>query len=207
MTANPNRLETRPYDLAEFGHLDITTDALVAALGYRLMRLELKFANIHLVDVSQLEQEFQDLLPYIDLSTERAKRETLVSRLVKFLVRQTQCQLRYDYNLRSTRLYGTVDYWLQQRNVFVVVVAPGGALTKGCNQLAATLIALDQSGTVSAEQPTLLGCVTTGTVWQLGALDRRQEALLLDRKTYQIPAELSAFLPILATSLSLRKVP
>ena len=207
MTANRYQLENRPYSLAECGHLDRTTSELVTALGYRFARPELNFTNTRSVDVSQLEQEFQAILPYIDLSTERAKREILVSSLVKFLVRQMQCRLCFDRDLRSTQLYGTVDYWLQQRNVFVVVVAPGGALAKGCNQLAATLIALDQSGAVSADTPSLLGCVTTGTVWQLGALDRRQQALLLDRKTYQIPAELSALLPIPGANLSLRQVP
>ena len=207
----PNRkvLEDRPYSFSEVFQLNIPAADLLPALGYGFTREFIDFPGMQPVHVSSLEQEFREVLPYTDLNNEQARRETIVSSIVKFLVRRLQCRLSYEYSIQSPRLYGNIDYFLQKQLQVVVIVgvacpqdvAKQNDLENGFNQLAAELIALDQSGYVDARQTILTGFLTTGTLWQPAQLDRRQSNITLSLNTYRVPEDLQTLVPILISSL------
>lgn len=201
MTPNPKVLEDRPYSFSEVFKLNIPAADLLPALGYGLTRKFLEFPGTQPIDVSSLEQEFREVLPYTDLNNEQARRETIVSSVVKFLVRRLQCRLSYEYSIQSPRLYGNIDYFLQKQLQVVVIEAKQNDLENGFNQLAAELIALDQSGYVDARQTVLTGFLTTGTLWQPAQLDRRQSNITLSLNTYRVPEDLQTLVPILIGSL------
>ena len=199
----PNRkvLEDRPYSFSEVFQLNIPAADLLPALGYGFTREFIDFPRIQPVDVSSLEQEFKEVLPYTDLNNEQARRETIVSSIVKFLVRRLQCRLSYEYSIRSPRFYGNIDYFLQKQFQVVVIEAKRDDLENGFNQLAAELIALDRSDYVDASQTTLIGFLTTGTLWQIAALHRQTSNIVLSLNTYRVPEDLQTLVPILISSL------
>lgn len=202
MTLKKQLLEARPYSFSEVFNLNMPTADLLPALGYEFCRRFFTFSDTQIVDVSSLEQEFKEVLPYTDLNNEQARRETIVSSIVKFVVRKIQCRLSYEYSLTSERFYGNVDYLLQKQRQLVVVEAKRDDLENGFNQLAAELIALDQGGYVDEEQTVLTGFVTTGTTWQIGLLGRQTRSIMLSLNTYRVPEDLTVLIPILIDSLT-----
>ena len=194
-------LEDRPYSFSEVFSLNIPTADFLPSLGYTFERRFVSFPIFPGVDVSSLEQEFREVLPYTDLNNEQARRETIVSSIVKFLVRRIQCRLSYEYSIKSDRLYGNVDYFLQKQMQMLVIEAKRDDLENGFNQLAAELIALDQSGFANEDQAVLTGFVTTGTIWQIGLLDRREKNITLSLNTYRVPEDLQVLVPILIGAL------
>jgi hypothetical protein len=199
----PNRkvLEDRPYSFSEVFQLNIPAADLLPALGYGFTREFIDFPGIQPVDVSSLEQEFREVLPYTDLNNEQARRETIVSSIVKFLVRRLQCRLSYEYSIQSPRFYGNIDYFLQKQFQVVVIEAKRDDLENGFNQLAAELIALDCSDYADDSQTTLVGFLTTGTLWQIAALHRQTSNIVLSLNTYRVPEDLQTLVPILISSL------
>jgi hypothetical protein len=195
-------LEDRPYSFSEIFQLNIPTADLVPALGYGFSREFVEFSAQPPVDVSSLEQEFREVLPYTDLNSEQARRETIVSSIVKFLVRRLQCRLSYEYSIQSERLYGNVDYFLQKQFQVVVIEAKRNDLENGFNQLAAELIALDRSDYTDTRQTVLTGFLTTGTIWQVATLHRPQSRIVLSLHSYRVPEDLQTLVPVLISALS-----
>jgi hypothetical protein len=195
-------LEDRPYSFTEIFNLNIPSADLVPALGYKFERQLLKFPDLPTVDVTRLEQEFNAVLPYVDLNNEQARRETLVSSVVKFLVMSIQCRLTFEYGIGSERFYGNVDYFLQHENRLVVVEAKRNDLDNGFNQLAAQLATLDQGDYVDAAQTVLTGFVTTGVLWLVVQLYRQSKTIVLSLRNYTVPEDLKELLPLLLQALN-----
>lgn len=197
-------LEDRPYSFSQIFELNLPTADLVPALGYGFSR---DFMNLPAysgdLDVSSLSDEFREVLPYTDLDNEQSRRETIVSSIVKFVVRRVHSRLSFEYPIRSQRLYGTLDYFLQKQPQVVVIEANRDDMENGFNQLAAELIALNAwEGSAAVEvQPTLIGAVTTGTLWQFGLLMREQRRVVQVLSTYRVPEDLDALMRILIQAL------
>jgi hypothetical protein len=197
-------LEDRPYSFSQIFELNVSPADLIPDLGYSFERafIDLPYYSGEL-DAEPLSQEFREVLPYTDLDNEQSRRETIVSSIVKFLVRRVKSRLSYEYPLKTTRLYGTLDYLLQKPPAFVIIEAKRDDMENGFNQLAAQLIALDQwaSAPTADLQPVLLGAVTIGTLWQFGLLSRQTQQLQQVLNTYRVPEDLEALLRILLHAL------
>lgn len=197
-------LEDRPYSFPQIFELNVSTADLIPDLGYSFNRDFVELPHYSgVLNVESLRQEFTEVLPYTDLDNEQSRRETIVSSIVKFLVRRVKSRLSYEYPLKTSRLYGTLDYLLQKPPALVIIEAKRDDMENGFNQLAAQLIALDQweSAPKLEVQPVLIGAVTIGTLWQFGLLHRQQKQIQQVLNTYRVPEDLEPLLKILVRAL------
>jgi hypothetical protein len=117
------------------------------------------------------------------------------------LVHYTKAQLRIEYPLKVTeQLQGYLDYLLRTQAELLVIEAKREDLTYGFTQLAAEMIALDQWEKTPA-QSTLLGAVTTGSIWQFGRLNRATKHFEQGLDIYRVPEDLEPLMRILVQSL------
>jgi len=108
--------------------------------------------------------------------------------------------MQIEYPVRvSALLKGKLDYFLQRNNNLLIVEAKHEDLTRGFNQLAVELIALDQW--LDDDPKPLYGSVTVGNAWQFGILDRLTKQITQDIRLYSIPTELETLLQILIAIL------
>ncbi|MEM7714805.1 MAG: hypothetical protein AAF349_14715, partial [Cyanobacteria bacterium P01_A01_bin.68] len=164
-------------------------DEILAEFDYKLIIKELSLpkTNTELQRTAELKQRIREILPFISLSNETARRETLVSPLLLEVIRYCECKMRIEYPLRvSNILKGNLDYLLQLKNQFLVIEAKNDDLTRGFTQLAVELIALSQV----EEQDIYYGAVTIGDVWRFGKLDRIQQVITQDIKLFRVPDDL-----------------
>ncbi|MBW4526661.1 MAG: hypothetical protein KME18_15960 [Phormidium tanganyikae FI6-MK23] len=130
-------------------------------------------------------------------SNEQAKREMYVAPIIKEVARQTKALIRIEYPVKaSSQLQGSLNYLLSIGNLknLLVLEAKRDDLDYGFTQLSAELIALDQwerSPSIK-EQPTMLGAVTTGIIWQFGLLDRSTKQIHQDLRSYNSPDQVEA---------------
>jgi hypothetical protein len=73
-------------------------------------------------------------------------------------------------------------------------------LTYGFTQLATEMIALDQ-WEKTPTQSTLIGAVTTGSIWQFGRLNRATKHFEQGLDIYRVPEDLEPLMRILVQSL------
>jgi hypothetical protein len=134
-----------------------------------------------------IKEKIRKILPLISLSSETARRETLVAPILLEIISICQCQLKIEYPLRvNERLKGTLDYLLHSTHDFLVIEAKKDDLTKGFTQLAVELIALSEI----KDQDIFYGAVTIGNLWQFGKLERIEKTIYQDLNLFKIPDEL-----------------
>lgn len=182
-------------------------DEILAEFGVSLQRLELALprTDIDLEPVETLKQSIQRRLPYISLTSEAARRETLIAPVVLSLIDYTQAQLRIEYAINvSEQLKGALDYYLHSQAGLLVIEAKNADLARGFTQLAVELIALDQW--IDSETASLYGVISTGDVWQFGCFHRDQKLMQQDLTLYRVPTDLQDLLCILVALLRQEKV-
>lgn len=181
--------EGQSYTFRSYFELPYEADDILAAFDYSLLksRLSLPKTTRQLDGLPELKQKIEDILPFISLSNETARRETLVSPVLLEVIRYCHCQLRIEYPLTVNNwLKGYLDYLLRSTNSLLVIEAKNDDLTRGFTQLAVELIALSQV----EEQNVLYGAVTIGDVWRFGKLDRSQQQIVQDINLFKIPDDL-----------------
>jgi len=197
----------RAYTFSEIAKLKAPTDDLLAEYGYALQRavLELPQYSGQLDRVQERRSRLAEVLPYVDLTNEQARREMLIAPLMADLIHYTRAQLHIGYAIKvSDRLQGALDYLLRAKTHLLVVEAKHEDLTNGFTQMAVELIALDRwekSPTVE-QQPQLWGAVSTGTIWQFGLLHRQDKLVTQELTLYRVPTDLDPLTRILITALS-----
>ena len=197
---NPNE----SYTFRKIFELNAEVDDIVADFGYSLsrQRLHLPKTDQPLERLGELRDRIEEILPFVNLTTEIARREILISRVVTEVVHYTHAQLRIEYPLKvSDQLQGSLNYLLRKDAQLIVIEAKKEDLTNGMKQLAAELIALDQW--TDSPQPLLLGAVTTGILWQFMQLDRTAKHLIQGLESYRVPEDLDPFVGILVQALSI----
>ncbi len=134
-------------------------------------------------------------LPRVSLTSETARRETLVAPLLlEVATYYCDCQLRIEYPLAVTKwLKGYLDYLLRANQSLLVVEAKNDDITRGFTQLSVELIALS----LVDEQPLHYGAVTIGDVWRFGVLDVAAQQIIEDISIYSLPNDLEALMTIL----------
>jgi hypothetical protein len=192
------------YTFSKIFDLKIRADDLAEAFGYQLQRQALHLPQYQgeLERLGELRSRIEEVLPYVDLSSEASRREILISRVVTELVHYTKSQLRIEYPLKvSDQLQGYLDYLLRSQAELLVIEAKRQDLDYGFTQLIAEMIALDQ-WEKTPQQPIVLGAITTGTIWQFAQLDRTTRQIAQGLESYRVPEDLGELMRILVAALS-----
>jgi hypothetical protein len=201
------------YSFSRYFDLGVEAGDLAAEFGYSLKRTKLLLPQVSrdLDRLEELRDRLEELLPYVPLTSELARREMVISRVMAEVIHYTQAELRIEYALKvSNWLQGSLDYLLQMRDpigqfgqFLGVIEAKYEDLTRGFSQLVAELIALDQWDRTPDRtvQPQLIGSVTTGIIWQFGRLDRATKTIEQGINSYRVPEDLESILRILVAGL------
>ncbi|MBC6417415.1 MAG: hypothetical protein GDA44_00750 [Prochloron sp. SP5CPC1] len=196
---------SKSYTFSKFFELNIESDDLVADFGYSFARkwLNLPQSQQPLARIEELRSRISEILPFVNLSTEMARREILISRVLTELVYYTKAQLRIEYPLKvSEQLQGTLDYLLLANKQLLVIEAKKEDLVKGMTQLAVELITLDHwLDDPNDDNSNLLGAVTTGTLWQFAQLNRHSKHISQGLESFRVPEDLDPLLRILVYAL------
>jgi hypothetical protein len=191
------------YTFSKIFDLRITADDLATEFGYTLTRKRLQLPAYEgvLENLDALQSRIERVLPYVDLANEMSRREVLISQVVLELVYYTKSQLKIEYPIKVTsHLQGYLDYLLRSETELIVIEAKHQDLDYGFTQLAAEMIALDQWDR-TLDQPTLLGAVTTGKIWEFGLLHRATKHLEQGLDSYRVPDDLETLMRILVQAL------
>lgn len=181
--------ENQSYTFHSYFNLPYETEDILKEFGYSFIpqKLNLPTTKKEITRLPDVKQQIDEILPFISLSSEIARRETLVSPVLLEIVRFCKCQLKIEYPLRvNERLKGTLDYLLKSHHNLVIIEAKKDDLTKGFTQLAVELIALSEI----EEQDIFYGAVTIGNVWQFGKLERIKQEIYQDLNLFKVPDDL-----------------
>ncbi len=196
------------YTFSRYFELGFEARELAQEFGYSLTRKALNLPQFpdQLDRLGELRDRIEEVLPFVPLTNELARREILISRVVTELIHYTQAELRIEYSLKvSNWLQGNLDYLLRVNSVnqLLVIEAKSEDLTRGFTQLVAELVALDQweNATTVDQQPILIGVVSTGTIWQFGRLDRNTKHFEQGINSYRVPEDLEQVMRILVAAL------
>jgi hypothetical protein len=196
------------YTFSRYFELGFEASELAQEFGYSLTRKTLNLPQFpdELDRLGELRARIEEVLPFVPLTNELARREILISRVVTELIHYTQAELRIEYSLKvSNWLQGNLDYLLRVNSVnqLLVIEAKYEDLTRGFTQLVAELVALDQwsRATTIEQQPILIGVVSTGTIWQFGRLDRNIKHFEQGINSYRVPEDLEQVMRILVAAL------
>jgi hypothetical protein len=203
MTRKPRVLNpNETYTFSKYFELPFDIEDILADLGCKSDQspLALPRSSQAFDRLSELQEQIQDGIRYVGMTSEQARREFLIAPVVREVCRVTQQRVRIEYPVVVNNwLRGTFDYYFQASNL-LVIEAKRENLDNGFTQLAAELIALDQW----TEQTTshLYGAVTTGQDWRFGIFDRQARRIVEDLKLYRVPEELEILLDILVAILA-----
>lgn len=194
---NPKILQDdQSYTFRSYFELPYDPDEILAEFGYRFVtqRLALPKSSQKFDRLPALQQQLEEILPFVILSSETAKREMLVAPILTEVVRFCHCQLRIEYPLNvNSWLKGELDYLLRAQNSLTVIEAKRDDLTRGFTQLAVELIALSEA----ENQAKLYGAVTIGNAWMFGILEENDRVITQDITLYKVPDELEQLMSIL----------
>jgi hypothetical protein len=196
MTKQKILQEGREYTFRSYFELPYETDQILAEFDYSLSkgRLSLPKTTRQLDRLIELKDKIEDILPLVSLSSETARRESLVSPVLLELIRYCQCQLRFEYTLNvNSWLKGNLDYLVKSNQELLVIEAKNDDMTRGFTQLAVQLIAMSQV----EDQNILYGAVTMGDVWRFGKLDRNQQTIFQDTLLFRVPDDLDDLLKVM----------
>ncbi|MGK7946840.1 MAG: hypothetical protein AB4058_20460 [Microcystaceae cyanobacterium] len=194
---------SQSYTFSKIFELNVEVDELVKDFGYTFARKRLNLPQYQgkLSRLTELEERIVCILPNVLLSSEIARREILIAPVITDLVYYTNAQLRIEYSLKvSEQLQGSLDYLLHHQNHVIVIEAKKGDLDYGFNQLATQMIALDQW--LENDASSILGAVTTGSIWQFGCLNRVDKHIEQALESYRVPEDLEHLMGILVQSLT-----
>ena len=182
--------EDKEYTFRSYFEMAYEPEEILAEFGYNLVRAKLSLPKTQkpLDRIADLKDRIERTLPRVSLTSETARRETLVAPLLlEVATYYCDCQLRIEYPLAVTKwLKGNLDYLLRASQSLLVVEAKRDNLTRGFTQMAVELIALSQV----EEQPLQYGAVTIGDVWRFGLLDVEAKRITEDIKIYSLPDDL-----------------
>lgn len=189
--------EDTNYSFRSYFDLPNDTDEILAEFGYHFkkVRLQLPRTTRPLGGLPELQQQLENTLPYVPLTSETAKREILIAPVLSRIAVICKQILRIEYPLKvNNLLQGTLDYLIRSTHSLVVIEAKRDDLTRGFTQLAIEMIALS----MLEESPELLyGVVTIGNLWIFGILDIATQTITQDIGSYTLPDDLEDLMRIL----------
>ncbi|NJN74576.1 MAG: hypothetical protein HC799_18170 [Limnothrix sp. RL_2_0] len=195
------------YSFSKFFELKISAKDLAKEFGYSFERtwLNLPQYSKELDRCQETLKRIEEILPYVDLSTEQARREWLISPMLMDLIHYTKVEIQVEYSIRvNQQLQGIFDYFLESSKQVVIVEAKKSDLDFGMTQLISELIALD-SWLEKDSQLEIIGAVTTGKIWEFACLSRQDKYIQQGLESYGIPGNFEELMRILIYSLILEK--
>ena len=197
--SHPSILDlNQTYTFSKYFELNADPEELFAELGVKLesQNLDLPKALRSPQFLSGLESRINRGLQLIDVTTEIARREILISPILFEVCSLLNQKIKIEYAVNvSNWLQGNLDYLIQSDSQLLVIEAKNADIARGFVQLGAEMIALDQWTTSIA--PRVYGAVTTGDVWKFGILDRSNKVLYRDTNVYAVPTNLELLVSIL----------
>ncbi|MEM9216291.1 MAG: hypothetical protein AAGD25_18335 [Cyanobacteria bacterium P01_F01_bin.150] len=187
------------YTFSKYFELTADPEDIFTELGVSFYKksLDLPVSEENFVFLPNLDERLQQTLELVDLTTEMARRETLIAPVLLAVCIQAQHPLKIEYAIKVNQwLQGTVDYFIPGQQALLIIEAKQADLARGFVQLGAELVALDQW--TSSSSPVLYGAVTTGDVWKFGCLHCAEKKLLQDIRLYTIPSDLKSLVSILS---------
>ncbi|MGD1907737.1 MAG: hypothetical protein ACFB0C_17350 [Leptolyngbyaceae cyanobacterium] len=185
------------YTFRSYFELPQDTDEILAEFGYDYgkARLTLPQSQQPILGLDELKAQIEETLPYVQLTSESAKREVLVAPVLTRVATLAHQVLRFEYPLKvNDWLQGNLDYLIRSRQQIVVVEAKRDDLTRGFTQLAVEMIALAMD---EVAPNTIYGAVTMGNLWVFGKLDRATQKITQDIGGYQVPDDVAVLVKTL----------
>lgn len=196
-------LEDRPYTFSDYFNLNVDAEQLIAYFGYEFLIevLNLPLSEIDVAKAKSIRQDMEIGLPKIGMTSEAARREFLIAPVLWELIKVTDAKLRVEFPLQvDDKLKGTLDYFVESRNQLLVVEAKNADPTRGFNQLATELIALDKW--LDDESSQIYGAISLGNFWQFSILHRSEKRIVQDVNSYTVPTDIETLLQILVGIMS-----
>lgn len=191
------------YTFSKFFELKIDPQDLAKEFDYSLDRKWLNLSQYagELDRNEQTQNRIKEILPYVSLSNETARREWLISPVLADLIHYTQVEIRVEYSIKVTNhLQGSLDYFLELAQQVIIVEAKKADLDSGMTQLVSELIALDY-WLEDHVQTYIIGAVTTGKIWEFARLDRQLKYIEQGIESYRVPDDLESLMRILVKAL------
>lgn len=185
------------YTFRSYFELANDTDEILADFDYKLVkkRLQLPSTSRELLGLTELKQQLENVLPYVPLTSETARREILVAPVLSRVAMICKQILRIEYPVKvNNLLQGNLDYLIRAIHSLIVVEAKRDDLTRGFTQLAVEAIALSM---LDDAPDILYGAVTIGNVWIFGILDVKTRTIFQDIGSYTLPDDLEDLISIL----------
>ncbi len=163
--------------------------------GYTQGRLALPKTTKPIPGLEDLKAQIEATLPYVQLTSEVAKREVLVAPVLLRVATICRQVLRFEYPIKvSNWLQGNLDYLIRAPQQIVVVEAKRDDLTRGFTQLAVEMIALSL---LDDALNYIYGAVTIGSFWVFGRLDREAKLVTQDIGGYKVPDDVEDLVRVL----------
>ena len=141
-------------------------------------------------DLSAFQNLLERRIQLTPLTSEQARRETLVSPILFQVVEQLNLRLNIEYPVSGRRSRGNLDYLIRGQETLLVVEAKRDDLTRGFTQLAVEM----------TEMGNCYGVVTTGNIWQFAKLNG--SLIIQDLNLYRVPADVPDLMAVLLGILS-----
>jgi hypothetical protein len=186
--------EGASYTFRSYFELPNDTDEVLSEFGHMFVRSRLQLPKTprQLDRLPELQQQLEETIPYVTLSSEAAKREILIAPVLTRVAVICRRLLRIEYLLKvNEQLQGNLDYLIQSEQSLIVVEAKRDDLTRGFTQLAVEMIALSM---LEDSPEVLYGAVTMGDVWVFGKLERNGYTITRDIGSYALPDDLEDLL-------------
>jgi len=196
-------LEDRPYTFSDYFNLNVEAEQLIAHFGYEfeIAVLKLPMAEIDSAVAESIRKGMEIGLPKIGMTSEVARREFLIAPVLWELIKITDAKLKVEFPLQvDDKLKGTLDYFVQSQNQLLVVEAKNADPTRGFNQLATELIALDKW--LESDGSKIYGAISLGNFWQFSILNRADKRIVQDVNSYTVPTDIEPLLKILVGILT-----
>lgn len=185
------------YTFRSYFELSNDTDEILSEFGYKFIRarLQLPKSSSQIERLPELQQQLEETIPYVSLSSETAKREILIAPVLCRVAVICRRLLRIEYPLKvNEQLQGNLDYFIQSEQDLIIIEAKRDDLTRGFTQLAVELIALSM---LEESLEILYGVVTMGDVWIFGKLERSTRTITRDIASYSLPDNLEDLVRIM----------
>jgi len=185
------------YTFRSFFELPNDPDEILAEFGYGYTqaRLSLPRTSQSLPGLADLQTQIEATLPYVQLTSETAKREVLVAPVLLRVATLCHQVLRFEYPLKVNNwLQGNLNYLIRADRQVVVIEAKRDELTRSFTQLAVEMIALSM---LEDAPDFIYGAVTIGSFWVFGRLDRAAKQIVRDIGGYQVPDDVDDLVRIL----------
>lgn len=178
---------------------DIEAQDLAKEFGYSFERKWLKLPQYtgELDRSPQTQERIEEILPHISLIRDRAKREILVSPIIRDLIHYTKAYMRIECPIQVTEeLEVVLDYFIKYHQCIVITFAKESDTDFGMTELIASLIALDR-WLKDPPQTHLIGAVTSGRTWEFARLNRESKHIEQGLENYGLLKNFDALMRIL----------